>query len=294
MRSSGAKAITGQPRYKGLSAQFETIDSDQAKEYLKQNKSNRPLRERTVSRYAKDMKAGRWRLTCQGIGFDRHGALMDGQHRLHAVILSGATIVCLVVRGLEPEANDGLDLGFNRGVDDVLHYRGIQADKIMIGVMRWVSFDISRGVSGIKELTRQERVDLFLQHQDVIALIVSMFRNHKPSARMRLAPVMAVFVRAYQFPKYRSRLSHAAEVLVSGVGGEDDRWLIMARNFFQSLKTVQSEVIRREIYLKTERALHAWLNGEEVVGNLRPTKDELFPFPWERKGAKAKTDQAAE
>ena len=45
------------------------------------NTNNRKIIEAYVKKLARDMKAGRWRLTHEGIAFDPHGVLLDGQHR---------------------------------------------------------------------------------------------------------------------------------------------------------------------------------------------------------------------
>ena len=42
---------------------------------------------------ARDMKAGHWRLTHQGIAFDPAGVLIDGQHRLWAIVESDTTLL---------------------------------------------------------------------------------------------------------------------------------------------------------------------------------------------------------
>ena len=57
----------------------------------------RPVLNRHVEKFAAEMTAGRWRLTHQGIAFDTEGKLIDGRHRLLAVIRSGATVPMLVV-----------------------------------------------------------------------------------------------------------------------------------------------------------------------------------------------------
>ena len=57
---------------------------EMAREWLTHNTHNRPVSRQTVEQYARDMKAGRWYYTNQGIGFDVNGVMTDGQHRLLA------------------------------------------------------------------------------------------------------------------------------------------------------------------------------------------------------------------
>jgi hypothetical protein len=67
----------------------------------KHNGKNRKISERIVDKYANDMKVGAWGITHQGIAFDTEGDLLDGQHRLAAIIKSGKTIKMLVTTGLD-------------------------------------------------------------------------------------------------------------------------------------------------------------------------------------------------
>ena len=80
----------------------EKITPEIAAEYLKVNVKNyRKLQRPVMKRYAEDMKAGRWELNGEPIVFDNNGMLKNGQHRLAAVILAGATVEMVVVRGVD-------------------------------------------------------------------------------------------------------------------------------------------------------------------------------------------------
>jgi len=63
-----------------------------AEQWLLRNYFNRKVSEEMVERFQRAMLAGDWRLTHQGIAFDRHGLVLDGQNRLEAVRRSGKTI----------------------------------------------------------------------------------------------------------------------------------------------------------------------------------------------------------
>lgn len=58
------------------------VTPEMAAKWLEGNVLNRPLKQAHVDRLAREMAAGRWRLTHQGIAFDVSGCLIDGQHRL--------------------------------------------------------------------------------------------------------------------------------------------------------------------------------------------------------------------
>src|SRR5262249_11917158 len=71
-----------------------------------------------IFKYADDMLAGRWRLSFQGIAFDTSGRLIDGQHRLLAVLRSGMTIPFMVFRNVDMEIADSIDTGRKRSFAD--------------------------------------------------------------------------------------------------------------------------------------------------------------------------------
>lgn len=100
------------------------ITPDIAAEWLSKNDNNRRVRADVVSNYARQMAAGEWVLNGEAIVFDEDGVLADGQHRLHAVIESGATIQALVVEGVAPAAYITIDSGLGRTMGDVLSVDG--------------------------------------------------------------------------------------------------------------------------------------------------------------------------
>ena len=85
---------------------------------------NRPLRTSCIERYADIIKRGQWELNGETIKFDTSGTLLDGQHRLSAVILAGMPIKSYVIRDLPRKVFDTLDTGKGRTGADVLSLRG--------------------------------------------------------------------------------------------------------------------------------------------------------------------------
>jgi hypothetical protein len=102
----------------------ERITPKKAMEWLKRNINNRPLGRNYVEKYAKAMRAGEWLLNGDVIRFNANGDLIDGQHRLTAVVESGVCIECYVLRGLPHEAFDTFDQGNRRTLDHILARRG--------------------------------------------------------------------------------------------------------------------------------------------------------------------------
>lgn len=117
-------------------ATVEDITPAMAEQWLGKNKVNRPLRNRKVMQFSRDMKNGNWRLTGEGIKFGQSGNLLDGQNRLWAVIESGCTITMFVMRGLEDDTQAVMDSGTARTASDNLGMAGYKNSTILASIAR--------------------------------------------------------------------------------------------------------------------------------------------------------------
>lgn len=100
---------------------IETINPSIAQLVLEHhNPKNRTLRMQRVRQYADEMRRGQWKLAGDPIRFDADGILLDGQHRLRAIVEAGLAMEFVVIRGLESDTFTVMDKGLNRGVGDAL------------------------------------------------------------------------------------------------------------------------------------------------------------------------------
>lgn len=103
----------------------EAITPEMAQEYLKHNTENyRGLNKDRIISYAGDMARGKWQLNGEGIKFDEEGKLIDGQHRLHAIVRAGVPVEMLVIRGVQQGVNI-YDVGSTRSMGQIAKARGI-------------------------------------------------------------------------------------------------------------------------------------------------------------------------
>lgn len=82
------------------------------------DENNRALRHTHILRLAEKMKAGLWRANGEVIKVDKYGTVVDGQHRLLAIIKSGVTVEMDIVYGLENDAVYSMDEGASRQLRD--------------------------------------------------------------------------------------------------------------------------------------------------------------------------------
>jgi hypothetical protein len=108
-----------------MQTKIEIVTPETAAKFLQKNNGNRNYRKHWVNQLASIIKKGEWQVTHQGIAFDKEGNLLDGQHRLLAVISAGMPIMINVTKGADPEIFKCIDVGVKRSIADAtrLHVR---------------------------------------------------------------------------------------------------------------------------------------------------------------------------
>lgn len=102
-----------------FSTKVEEISPTMAHEYLAKSIGNRNLRTTYITALSVAMDLGKWNAEASEIVFDETGALIDGHHRLHAIIMCGKPIRILVKRGVDKAARGVIDTGPTRSVADL-------------------------------------------------------------------------------------------------------------------------------------------------------------------------------
>lgn len=107
-----------------LDFKVTTVTPELAEHWLTKNTHNRNIRLAHVRGLASDMKAGEWAWNGEAIKFASDGTLLDGQHRLAAVVESGTAIKMLVVENVKGAAQHTMDTGSKRTPGDMFRLRG--------------------------------------------------------------------------------------------------------------------------------------------------------------------------
>jgi hypothetical protein len=102
-----------------------SMTPDWALQILEQNTHNRSSRPTLVAQIANDICAGRWLLTPQTCSIATDGTLLDGQHRLMAIVKSGQTVPLMLATECPPEVFTAIDTGVSRTAGDLLRIEGI-------------------------------------------------------------------------------------------------------------------------------------------------------------------------
>lgn len=151
-----------------IQIEIEEITPQIAAVYLQKNRTNRKLIENRVLFYMDQMVKGQWKLTGDSIKFSGL-FLIDGQHRLQAIVRSGITIKCLVVRNLGGDVFDVLDTGRVRQAGDVLSGYGYPNVYLLASASRYLYFYERRIVPAVVTVPNQEILAVCQRHTDLSA-----------------------------------------------------------------------------------------------------------------------------
>src|ERR1039457_1797558 len=157
-----------------LTAQFEMIGPHLAKQYLDKGANFREPSAAHVKSLVEQMKRGRWKENGYPLRFRTDGKLIDGQHRLLAVIETGMTFRFLVVSNVPFDAETTIDEGGKTGMQvrtlaEHLHNRGVEDGTAMASILRNVyrhHNGLQTDRSGKITASISQFLELFLKHRD--------------------------------------------------------------------------------------------------------------------------------
>jgi len=135
------------------------VTPEMAKEFLEKNiLSNRRVREAVLLRYSNDMKEGRWKdNTSETIKITSSNIIIDGQHRLKAVVKSGVSINFHIAFNIPDKVFDVLDTGCSRSASDIFRTSGIKNDNILPSIIQQY-FSLTTGWKDISSSPKNARL----------------------------------------------------------------------------------------------------------------------------------------
>jgi len=119
-----------------MKTEVREITPTVANEMLKRNINNRKPSESHIGFLSKEMRVGNWKFDGQPLRFSDNGGLLDGQHRLYAIVKSKTTQKFLVLTGINSDAFHVMDTGKQRTGGDVFGINGVQNAKLCAAAVK--------------------------------------------------------------------------------------------------------------------------------------------------------------
>ena len=240
-------------------ATLERVTPEVATTWLARNHHNRNIRSKSVALLARDMAAGNWRFTGEAIKFDTDGTLLDGQHRLMAVVQSGASINMLVIRGLDREAQLVMDSGAKRSAADALGWSGHKNTNLLAAAAR-LGLEIERGDTN-RVFTHSEVVAYVDENPDLLE-IVGTANNARKYLPMKPAAIAYSWLLLSRLdPKAAAQFFDA--LVNNATDGKGDPRNTLLRRL--SVARQNKETLRAATEVQfVVRAWNAWRRGEDL------------------------------
>jgi len=258
-----------------------TIDPSMAKEWMAtSNINNRKLRPNIVTKYADAMLRKQWIYNGESIKFDKNGVLIDGQHRLQAVIKSGVPLYTQVTTGLSHEAFDTIDDGAPRRAADLIYRAGIKNANSVTSIAKGiVCTDRGFGIYHAVEMglvSKTDQIDFCLENDDALQVAHRLSKVGNAGCPIVLS--------AWGIAIYLINREYGSEMVEEFINGAVNgspypkdprntlrRWVIKTR---QASSGQLSSVIQLAHLIK---AFNYWMNGRTVIKYIDWSKDKPFP-----------------
>lgn len=271
---------------------FELVGPSDASELMSKSEDTkiRKTSRNAVRSYLKELQDGEWTLTGQGITLDERGRVIDGFHRLAAIVEFGRPVPLVVVRGAMSTATTKIDEGRRRVITDFLAHAGETHVWILASALRWI-FDWRHEQLGVGRSpnklspTINELLDLLEECGDPLRENVRRVVGLNKTAVARIAPnglqVMMWF--------HASRglgdeyVDEWIQLLVHGAPGEEPHPVnVLRRRHLDTLSSpaktrAMTEMYRAALYVK---AWNSWILGDTPARlSWAVAKGESFPSP---------------
>lgn len=256
--------------------------------------TNRSLRKRKVEKFAHAITAGQWQATHQAVAVSPDGGVLDGQHRLAAVVASGQAVEMTVARNAPPESFGVIDNGTARTAADALKIEGYTDTNILSAMVR--GFLGYRAVVGTTEsfqiaheLTTTSDVIEFLddkrQQEATLAALTTARRVAGQLARHGLTSSIGISEMLVRLLPNEVGVTTAAEFylrLGDGVMLGPQSPILAARRWFtgdSGYERVENKLRRPTAIGVLTKALNDYALGEERhIIRFRPGTDP-YPVP---------------
>lgn len=265
-----------------VTSEFTFITPLMAEDWVTGQTHNRKIHDSNVQKFERLLQTDEFHVTHQGVAFSDSGRLLDGQHRLLAIVNTGIGATMMVTRGWPEDTQQFIDQGRIRTALDIEQLRNPEAHATTYHMA--IARRMVTGTRGSLLLTTPDIVNFAEEHSAAISFTIDEAFQGKHPRYVRQAGVGAAVARAY-YHEDRVRLIEFGSCLI-GVRtpqGDPDsgahllrEWLLQGSPIYGAVR-VSKDLL---IYMKTQRALQAFL-AHEKLRNLYPQQDEVWTLPGE-------------
>jgi hypothetical protein len=235
-----------------LTQTIELITPDRARELLTLNTKNRPIVKANLNRLISEIENGLFKFNGDSIRISKSNTILDGQHRLLAIVHTGVAVKTVLIKGLDDDVFDTIDQGSQRtlgaliGIDKAPNYN-ICASIIPL-LMTYKSTGTPK--SNGKNISKPIMLNYFNENKNRIIEAAEFARSSKSFSRW-ISPAYAGFL-YFTLSKIDNDLClEFTTKIESGVGIEDySPEFLLREKLIKIISSIQKEsVLHRSAYV---------------------------------------------
>jgi hypothetical protein len=256
-----------------------SVTPELAGQFLSHNTQNRHIRPTRVAQYARDMAEGRWTFNGDPIRFSDVGGLLDGQHRLAAIIESDTTQPFVVIKGLLAASQETMDQALGRTPADALTMRGYtNASDLAAAARRVLVYDRTNAKrvreSGAGLPTRMEVLEFIERTPELKEVIRRQCQGDRRLPNLKKSLSSALF---YIFSRQSwEKAELFVEQLYSGANLSPNSPILALRNRLTQGPAQGTRWDDQTVAIWFVRAWNAWREGRPLA-KVQATSDASLP-----------------
>lgn len=258
-----------------------TVTPELAQKMLKDQNyvHNRPISQPWVDYLARQMTDGLWRMNGEPLIFSNRGKLLNGQHRLSAVVVSGRTVTFPVVRGVASSTFTTMDQNRVRSAGQVLTMSGEKNGFLIAAVCRKLYCWKHEGhVGGKMKISPDELSRVLKEHPELRDSVE--IGKKVTSVPVPVDGSMVAFCHWLFHQASPRKASAFFETLETGVASYRDDPAIILRNRFYKERENARRWGGTELLAIFVRAWNYYINDKPVSKlAIKPDQDGTYQVP---------------
>ncbi len=248
-------------------AKLQRITPTTAKKWLAElnYEDNRNINERKVQFLARQLESGHWMINGATVCFDVEGQMIDGQHRLSAIVMAKKAAETFVVRNLETAAYTTIDQGWKRSHAQVLGATGVKWAGQVVAACRFIWLFETDGIIMKKKIpeTSIDEIVLVLEYKPEITAAVELVMMNKIN---RLLNGGLAAYAAWHFLKIdNEKATEFFTRLSDGVGLAKGSPILVLRDRLMKGKAEKTSWNSMEVFSFIVRAWNAHHAGKKIT-----------------------------
>lgn len=258
--------------------EIKVITPDEAKKILEKNTNNRHVTSGHVDFLYAQMRSGQWvEGTGDAIRFNSNGELIDGQHRLLALIKANKAYSFLIIKEVPDAAFSVIDTGRKRTLGDVVSIAGFKDSTNLGAAARMIILHrnsekglavmhVDAGVltkaTGIAEISTNSKIIEFLKKTDLteaMSFANKMYKNCRLLRKSEWCFLYFIFSE-----KSEQDASEFLTMLSSGANIPEKSAILYARQKLEMSATRTVTLTQKAKQFYIFRAWNAWRTGDPI------------------------------